>query len=33
LIDNPSRPPARIVLPTRLVVRQSCRALEEGPKR
>ena len=33
LIDNPSGPPARIVLPTRLVVRQSCRALEDGPKR
>jgi len=29
LIDNPSGPPARVVLPTRLVVRQSCRALVE----
>ena len=31
LIDNPSGPPARVVLPTRLVVRQSCRALVEKP--
>ena len=29
LIDDPSRPPARVVLPTRLVVRQSCRAIAE----
>jgi LacI family transcriptional regulator len=27
LIENPSRPPARVVFPTRLVVRQSCQAL------
>jgi LacI family transcriptional regulator len=27
LIENPSRPPARVVFPTRLVVRQSCQAI------
>ena len=29
LIANPSRSPARVVLPTRLVVRQSCRAIAD----
>jgi LacI family transcriptional regulator len=30
LIEDPSQPPAQITLPTRLVVRGSCRALAEG---
>jgi LacI family transcriptional regulator len=30
LIENPLREPARVVFPTRLVVRQSCRAIGDG---
>ena len=30
LIADPLRPPARVGLPTRLVIRQSCHAIAEG---
>jgi len=30
LIENPTQTPAQVVLPTRLVIRQSCRAITDG---
>ena len=30
LIEDPSQPPKRVVLPTKLVVRESCQAIGDG---